>query len=313
MTLKARYEDHLRNMPPPGQGRHGAALGIANLGIMAEVTPEEIHSDIRRVSGLPDAEIHAAIMKAANDHGACGSKYRLPPKPAPLVKDGQAALRRIIDAGTISDDVGLWELSPIRLDGPPEDDRVSLLKNLFKLHEYVFIGDRLEFGILGQSIRTVAEWIVFFATGGTAGPFIIVNPLNGIPAPTKSGKADSLRGDGNVNDFRHCLVEFDDLIREDQIKFWSATKLPILALIDSGGKSIHAWLDVQKLFKVATCEQWNQEIKMKLYERVLIPLGVDRACCNSSRLSRLPGVLRPETGRFQRLLWLSPEGREVVR
>jgi hypothetical protein len=87
--------------------------------------------------------------------------------------------------------------------------------------------------------------------------------------------------------------------------------LPILALIDSGGKSIHAWLDVQKLSSITTCDEWTREIKIGLYERVLIPLGVDRACCNPSRLSRLPGFFRSETGRFQRLLWLSPVGRRV--
>ena len=82
-----------------------------------------------------------------------------------------------------------------------------------------------------------------------------------------------LRGDGNVKAFRHCLVEFDTLSREDQIRFWSAAKLPILALIDTGGKSIHAWLDVQKLFNVSTSEQWDQNIKIGLYEKALIPLG----------------------------------------
>ena len=99
-------------------------------------------------------------------------------------------------------------------------------------------------GVLGQNIRTASEWIAFFEAGGTAGPYIIVNPLSGEAAPKKDGDGDTYRGDGNVKTFRHCLVEFDNLTREDQIRFWSAAKLPVLALIDSGGKSIHAWLDV---------------------------------------------------------------------
>jgi hypothetical protein len=140
-----------------------------------------------------------------------------------------------------------------------------------------------------------------------------VNPLSGEAAPKKDGDGDTYRGDGNVNDFRHCLVEFDDMTRADQIRFWSAAKLPIVALIDSGGKSIHAWLDVRKLFTVTTSAQWDQHIKIGLYEKVLVPLGVDRACCNPSRLSRLPGCFREEHGKFQRLLWLSPVGREVTQ
>ena len=105
------------------------------------------------------------------------------------------------------------------------------------------------------------------------------------------------------------MVEFDDLSREDQIRFWSAVKLPIVALIDTGGKSIHAWVQVSKLATVNTLEQWQENIKIKLYDRILAPLGVDAACSNPSRLSRLPGHLRD--GNYQRLLWLSSEGRPV--
>ena len=303
-------------MPAPGEGRHTELLAIANLGFLAGIAPEQMHDDIcRAVNGsqaLPDNEIRAAILKAASDHGAGGSTFRPTPKPAPLVKNGQAALRRIIAQGPISDDADLWEVSPVRLYDPLETDPSKLLNILFKPDELVFIGDRLEPGVIGKNIRTVAAWDSFFQAGGKAGPYIIVNPLTGEPAPKKTG-GDSFRGDGNVSTFRHCLVEFDTLTREDQIRFWSAAKLPILALIDSGGKSIHAWLDVQKLFDVTTGEEWSQNVNIGLYEKLLIPLGVDRACCNPSRLSRLPGHFRSENEKFQRILWLSPEGRGVTR
>jgi hypothetical protein len=315
-TLEGRYLDRLRNMPAPGQGRHTALLAIANLGIMAGALPEQIHEDISRVvddsSPMPDNEIRAAVLKAASDHTTSGSNYRLPPKPVPLIKDGQAALRRIIDQGTIRDDADLLEASPLLLVNQSENDPVILLKTLFKPHEFVFIGDRLEPGIIGRNLRTAAAWDGFFRAGDKAGPFIIVNPLTGIPAPKKTGNGDSLRCDGSISTFRHCLVEFDNIPREDQIKFWSAAKLPIVALIDSGGKSIHGWLDVQKLFNVTTAAQWDQNIRVGLYEQVLVPLGVDQACCNPSRLSRLPGHYRSEKEKFQRLLWLAPEGREVT-
>jgi hypothetical protein len=310
--LSSRYQDRLRSMPAPGQGRHTAILAIANLGIMAGAAQDDIHDDIRRATdgGLPDHEIRAAILKAAKDHGS-GSIYQLPPRPAPLIKDGKAAVRRIISQGTISEEADLWDASPVRLYSV-ETDPSMLLNLLFEPDEFVFIGDRLEPGIIGHNIRTAASWNSFFQAGGMAGPHIIINPLTGKPAPKKAGDGYTLRGDGNVKTFRHCLVEFDNLTREDQIRFWSAAKLPIRALIDSGGKSIHAWLDVQKLFTVTTAEQWNTNIKIGLYEKILISMGVDRACCNPSRLSRLPGYFREEHGKYQRLLWLSSEGRRVV-
>lgn len=300
-------------MPAPAQGRHTALLGIANLAIMAGKTPDAVHDDLRRVTAdnpMPDSEIRAAVLKAASDHGT-GSSYRPTPKPAPLIKDGKAALQRIIDAGPISNDADLWEASPVRLYDTVETDPILLLKTQFAPDDLVFIGDRYEDGVVGQNIRTAAEWIVFFSTGGKAGPFIIVNPFTGKAGLTKDGK-DSYRCDDSISAFKHCLVEFDNLPGVDQIRFWSAAKLPILALIDSGGKSIHAWLDVSKLSNVSNCDQWNREIKTKLYEKILCPLGVDSSCCNPSRLSRLPGHRRAETGKFQRILWLSREGRRVT-
>lgn len=291
-------------------------LAIANLGIMAGIAPAQIHDDILRVAGssrIPDREIRAAITRAARDHACGGSGYTIPPKPKPIVQDGQAALRRIIDQGRISDDADLFEISPIRLNDEPEKDRALFLQHLFNPCDMVFIGESTDPGVIGRSIRTAAEWCVFFDSGGEAGPFVIINPFTGKPAAKKSGDGDSYRCDGAVAAFRHCLVEFDTLSRADQLRFWSAAKLPIRALIDTGGKSIHAWLDVPRLFKVETADQWDKHVRVDFYEKVLIPLGVDRMCSNPSRLSRLPGAFREEKQKFQKLLWLSPAGQEVTR
>lgn len=187
-------------------------------------------------------------------------------------------------------------------------DAVLFLKILFKPDDHVFIGDRHD----ADTIKTAADWIEYFTNDGTTAPFIIINPLSGHHAPTKSGDKMTMRGDNNVKAFSYCMAEFDTLNREDQIKFWCAVKLPIVALIDSGGKSIHAWIDVQKLAKVETSEQWRTEIKFRLYDQILTPLGVDAACSNPARLSRLPGHYRNEKERYQRLLWLSPEGRKIL-
>jgi hypothetical protein len=313
--LATRYIDRLRSVPDPGQGRHTAILGIANLGVTAGVPPDRIHADIQnatRSAPMPDREIGAAIAKAAFDHRAGNGVYQIPPKPVPIIKNGQIALRRIIEQATISNEADLFDVSPIRLPYEPLEDACLLLSVLFAQDDQVFIGDRLEASAIGKNIRSVGSWCDFFRRGGTAGPHIIVNPLSGVPAPKKDGEGRTYRGDANVKTFRHCLVEFDNLPREDQIRFWSAAKLPLLALIDSGGKSVHAWLDVSKLSNVSTVDQWHQDIKMGFYDKVLSPLGVDRACSNPSRLSRLPGYFRNETGKLQRLLWLSKDGREVL-
>jgi len=111
------------------------------------------------------------------------------------------------------------------------------------------------------------------------------------------------------------LIEFDDNTRSEQLNFWASdvvSILPVKALIDSGNKSIHAWIDIQKLTTVKDADDWAVNIKSRLYEAILKPLGVDGACSNSSRLSRLPGYKR-DTGKFQKLLWVSDEGRGIMR
>jgi hypothetical protein len=314
MAAIDRYNEKLRNPRPPGTGCHPWILGTATLGVLGGLGGDQIYSDIRQAipqgsRRIPDREIQEAIRKALADHTS--GTFTARTSPTPVVQDGKAALLRIIAQGKIAKEADLRECSPIQLGDEPKSDLVLLLEAHFKQNELVWIGDRLKPGIMGNTIRTTEEWIAHYLNGGSTEPLIIINPLNGIPAPTKNGNKTTLRGDGNVADFRFCLVEFDNLNREDQLRFWSAAKLPIVALIDSGGKSIHAWLEVSKLSKVATSEQWATEIKGRLYDRILTPLGVDGACSNPSRLSRLPGHYRAEKGRYQRLLWLAPEGKPI--
>lgn len=191
------------------------------------------------------------------------------------------------------------------------NDPCLLLNTLYNKTHYVWIGDRHDPGILGDTIRTVEEWLSYFENGGETKPFIITNPLTGLPSPKESGDGLTYRGNRNIAAYRYCLVEFDILSREDQIRFWTAIKLPVVVLIDSGRRSIHAWLDIQKLAKVETPEHWQMDIKNRLYDRLLAPMGVDGACSNPARLSRLPGHFREDKNQYQRLLWLSPEGRPV--
>ena len=216
----------------------------------------------------------------------------------------------IISQSKISDDVDLWESSPIRLLDDPTADAVLLLKTLFKSDDLLFIGERHKPGIIGQTIRTAADWIGYFQGGGATSPFIIINPLSGEPAPTHGGDKTTLRGDLCVKNFKYCLIEFDNLNCENQIRFWATVKMPIVVLIDSAGKSIHAWIDVKQLSQVTTAAEWQAEIRGRLYDQILKPLGVDTTCSNPARLSRLPGHWRNKEA-IQKILWLSPMGRPI--
>ena len=141
-------------------------------------------------------------------------------------------------------------------------------------------------------------------SGEPCPPHIIPNPLTGREHPLPDGKL-SKRGDSAVASFRFAVAEFDTVGKAEQLAFWWGYRsAPIVALIDTGGKSIHALLRVD----APSREAWERDIEQKLFARVLCPLGCDPQCQNEARLSRLPGHFRREKNAWQRLLYLNPEG-----
>ncbi len=308
-----KYKQALEQQPPGGVGENGHThlLSSANLGLKAGVPPEQIFEDIKNSipagkRQITDKEIRDTIKTALGDFGAFVPKF----KPDPVTKNGHEAFKRITATATIRDEAALMASSPVPLNKDPGDPEIykAFFENLFEPNDLIFIGDRPETGVVGENIRRALDWLVDLWNGEKAGPFIIPNPLTGQSAPKESGDGETCRGNNNVKIFRFAIAEFDTISREDQIAFWSSVKLPIMALIDSGGKSIHAWIDVQELARIETKEDWKNSIEDRLYHQMLIPLGIDAACKNPARLSRLPGYFRKETGHFQRLLWL--RGRE---
>lgn len=114
-SLEARYNEPL---PAPGCGYHGDLMSKANLAAILGMDPQDAFNDLRRRTpqgnrSISDREISDAIQKAYRE---IQSGTFIPrPRPAPVFQDGKAALQRIIEQGTISDEADLWECSPIRL------------------------------------------------------------------------------------------------------------------------------------------------------------------------------------------------------
>ena len=116
--------------------------------------------------------------------------------------------------------------------------------------------------------------------------------------------------DGAKNDdvtaFRHVLVEFDRdeagkvIPKEEQYHAIMASGMPVSALIDSGKKSLHAWIRVdardEKEYKRRVAMIWDW----------FSGINLDKLNCNASRLSRCPDGWRTVDGdvRRQRLLAL---------
>ena len=301
-----RYQNALASLPPAGQGQglHSKLLAVANLGIKAGLSQEAIAADLtsnqkhgtRNVTG---SEIWAAVKKAAAEGGRvpddAAMLLKSPPKVKPELRD------KIIKLGDGTTEENILAASPLPVPSDPREHQILLLKALYSKDDPLFIGDKF-----AQTVQTVESWLNLWQYDNLLGPHVIPNVLSGQEGQTKDGKP-SFRSDNCVTQFRFATVEFDDLPREQQLAFWAAIALPVVALIDSGGKSIHGWIRVDQ----PDAASWEAVVERELYMSYLVPLGVDPACRNEARLSRMPGFFRTETQKWQRLLYLAPDGRRV--
>lgn len=119
-----------------------------------------------------------------------------------------------------------------------------------------------------------------------AGAWVCFNPLDG-----------KGRNNSNVTDYRYALVESDVLELDKQLPAIRELNLPCVAVVSSGGKSVHAIVRVDAgndAREYAKRVQW-------LYDYCdRHGFVTDRNNKNAARLSRLPGVTR--NGRRQLLL-----------
>ncbi len=302
-----RYRYALRNLPPSGGGGcHVALLGIANLGRAANLSREQIAADLAaHVHGtrpVTAKEIQEAIDKAFD----IAAPRRLTPRVA---VDGEKLLSTILERGIEFSEATLFDASPVHIDWTVDRDGIEVLRRLYSREERLFIGMKYDAG--PQHVQSVSEWIRRFERGFIP-EHIIPNPLTGEQGAKKTDGKLSYRADACIADFRFAVLESDKLEKTQQIWFWAGVKLPIAALIDSGGKSIHAWIRID----AASETEWTERVEEKLFDilkalRVDGEPCIDTSCKNEARLSRTPGHFRKERKQWQRVLYLAPEGRPV--
>lgn len=139
--------------------------------------------------------------------------------------------------------------------------------------------------------------------------FFSINPMD----PTKT------RADSSVTKYRNILVEMDKVTLEKQDQHIEEIGMPYSTAVFSGSKSIHFIISLEQ-------ELADEQIYRSMVRRVYKAVGedlVDKSCINPSRFSRLPGHIRSDTGKEQKLLairqrvpnatleaWLTSRGAE---
>jgi len=118
-------------------------------------------------------------------------------------------------------------------------------------------------------------------------------------APTQPWHSENKprRADVNVCSLRNFLVELDSGTLEEQYRLVTS-RLPISACTFSGSKSLHFIISLEQ--PLATLQEYRH-LATRLLK--LVP-EADPSCRNASRLTRLPCVIRPETGLEQKLWYV---------
>ena len=148
--------------------------------------------------------------------------------------------------------------------------------------------DRTAGQLIAELRRTGSVEDALGTPNAEAGAWIRFNPLDG------RGVRNS-----DVTEFRHALVESDDMEPERQLALFRELELPCSAIVESGGKSMHAIVRVD----AADYAEYRRRVDYLYSVCERHGMKVDTQNKNPSRLSRFPGFERG--GRRQRMV----EGR----
>ena len=127
-----------------------------------------------------------------------------------------------------------------------------------------------------------------FDTTSDKGYYVCINPLK----PDTVSKKDE-----DVVSWQNCLLEFDSIELDEQVTILQKYAFPIKAVTYSGGKSIHAIINIGAKNKA------EYDKRTKALKSFLDKEGIeyDKQVLNVSRYSRLPDMLRND----KRQLYLS--------
>ena len=215
----------------------------------------------------------------------------------------------IVDAASVGDYDE--EVKPMYPPGNEAAELITYLEALFEPSDYVgYVTDYVEEvmedgsikrkpgsrGIYSRTMESIRSSLenntIENALSSTlhdkSGAWIRFNPLDGAGV-----------GNDNVTAFRYALLESDDM---PQGKFASIVKqlnLPVAAMVDSAGKSLHAIVRIDAEDR----KQYAERVSTLFARCEKNGIVVDKANKNPSRLSRMPGVSR--SGKRQFLAGLS--------
>lgn len=310
----------LRACPSTGNGVHPWLFKTATLLHKFGCKPDQIFSLLKEHSSdcgreVPDSEIEDAVRNSSPNNAGAWGVPSSQGKMASRAKSPAAATpdyQRIGHIGMNGLRVAqLKAASPFKCcHGVPGTEAV--IDKLFLGNPLLCCGSTKQF-----YTRSREGW-----RGSLSGlPLIVPSPMSAPYGRTKGGKG-SARCLDNTGPRRYLVVEFDFKVDENNpaaseqnnmlatllesgrtIKDLCASLIaeiakhhPLALVVDSGGKSLHAWLPTRGLDE----NYWRHQM-----DNFLV-LGADPATFTRCQMVRMPGGTR-ENGNHQEIIYFNPE------
>ena len=280
LPYHASFQNLLLQQPPKGRGHHW--LYRVALHIRHYHTEEACFRFLRACANewkdrhVPDAEIRKAVRKA---YSALSDD--LSDKNLSWPDSSRTAIANII-ASTLS----LFPLQPIDITAQ------SLLLTLFDSAELICAGYSQHNGIT-DTLQNLLPNLDRYQ-------YIVSSPMSGHTACNQEGR-ETFRSLANTGLRRFLVIENDTFTKEEQARLLShlATLLPLVLVVDSGGKSLHGWFAVAGLPDSVT----------RLFMEYAVYLGADPHSWVRCQWVRMPGGLRYGQGHSpirQSVLYVHP-------
>jgi len=285
----------------PGRNNHSTSNGKKDCIVYLDRIPTIhcVHANCKSAVDTMNRKLRPAILNPDDDEG--GTLRKLTEDEKARIKERENSLRlRRRAAKSLPKMLRdyAWPYGQILADSPValsenSSNHWRMLLSRFPQDDVVWIGGKFDSGKPEHAahFRRVEEWL---QKSSMTGPLI---------CPASFKNTSCARTNDNILARRFLVVESDTLSRDEvgAVFKWlhAGCDLKLVAIVDTGGKSLHAWFDF------ADCEERLDDLK-----HILPSLQCDPKLFTPSQPVRLPGVLREgETVKMQRLVWLA--GAEV--
>jgi len=282
----------------PGRSKHSTQNGAKDCIVYIDKSPKVVcfHSSCDEEVKETNRKLWSTMLEGKSQE--VGKPKTLTAEEKARIKEAKRLKSLRLRAANAKEQIlaqNRWTYAEIQAASPvvvPADasDHWKLLLEQFSDGDVVWIGDKFDSGKPGnaKNFRSTGEWLQV-----DAAPAQFICPV--------AFKADSYsRSNENVAARRFLVVESDVLGKDavGAVFRWLKEKmqLDLVAIVDTAGKSLHAWF------------QYPEDARVVELKVVLPELGCDPKLFTASQPVRLPGAMRD--GKPQKLVYLA--GKEVA-